>query len=115
MEGPHDHPHRYHHFVHRDTSEASALNPERKPAIATGVVFFITHVTAIAAIVLHQPAGVVGHPKVLLEAAMSSSRSGFPSALRGVFPDRWNRADIAKRRVPLCRGHEREEPLGQVW
>ena len=54
------------------TQQASAMSPERKLAIATGVLFFITHVTSIAAIVLYQP--VLNHPGYVLGNGAANSR-----------------------------------------
>jgi len=51
---------------------ASATSPERKLAIATGVLFFITHVTSVVAIVLYQP--VLSHPGYVLGNGAANSR-----------------------------------------
>lgn len=49
-----------------------AMSSERKLGIATGVLFFITHVTSIAAIVLYQP--VLSHPGYVLGNGAANSR-----------------------------------------
>jgi len=54
------------------TELASEMSPERKLAIATGVLFFVTHVTSIAAIVLYQP--VLNHPGYVLGNGAANSR-----------------------------------------
>ena len=54
------------------TQLASAMSPQRKLAIATGVLFFITHVTSVAAIVLYQP--VLNHPGYVLGNGAANSR-----------------------------------------
>ena len=51
---------------------ASVMSPERKLAIATGILFFITHVTSVAAIVLYQP--VLNHPGYVLGNGAANSR-----------------------------------------
>jgi hypothetical protein len=48
------------------------MSPNRKLAIATGVLFVITHVTSIAAIVLYQP--VLNHPGYVLGNGAANSR-----------------------------------------
>ena len=54
------------------TQQASSTSPERKLAIATGVLFFITHVTSVAAIVLYQP--VLNRPGYVLGNGAANSR-----------------------------------------
>jgi hypothetical protein len=54
------------------TQLASAMSPQRKLAIATGVLFFITHVTSVAAIVLYQP--VLNRPGYVLGNGAANSR-----------------------------------------
>ena len=54
------------------TQRASAMSPERKLAIATGVLFFITHVTSVTAIVLYQP--VLDRPGHVLGNGAANSR-----------------------------------------
>lgn len=54
------------------TQLASAMSPTRKLAIATGVLFFITHVTSVAAIVLYQP--VLNRPGYVLGNGAANSR-----------------------------------------
>ena len=51
---------------------ASAMSPQRKLAIATGVLFFITHVTSVAAIILYQP--VLNRPGYVLGNGAANSR-----------------------------------------
>ena len=54
------------------TQPARAMSPTRKLAITTGVLFFITHVTSVAAIVLYQP--VLNHPGYVLGNGAANSR-----------------------------------------
>jgi len=54
------------------TQLASAMTPNRKLAIATGVLFLITHVTSVAAMVLYQP--VLNRPGYVLGNGAANSR-----------------------------------------
>ena len=54
------------------TQLATGMSPARKLAIATGVLFFITHVTSVAAIVLYQP--VPNRPGYVLGNGAANSR-----------------------------------------
>src|ERR1039458_7085596 len=54
------------------TQLATGMSPARKLAIATGVLFFITHVTSVAAIVLYQP--VLNRPGYVLGNGAADSR-----------------------------------------
>src|ERR1035441_1866432 len=54
------------------TQLARAMSPSRKLAIAAGVLFFITHVPSVAAIVLYQP--VLNRPGYVLGNGAANSR-----------------------------------------
>jgi hypothetical protein len=52
--------------------EAGAMSPERKLAIATGLLFIITDVTSVVAMVLYQP--VLNHPGYVLGNGAANNR-----------------------------------------
>ena len=52
--------------------QAGAMSPERKLAIATGLLFFISDVASIAAVALYQP--VLNHPGYVLGNGAANSR-----------------------------------------
>jgi hypothetical protein len=54
------------------TQTTSAKSPVRKLAIATGVLFLITHVTSITASILYEP--VLNHPGYVLSNGAANSR-----------------------------------------
>jgi hypothetical protein len=54
------------------TQPATVIGPGRRLAVATGVLFLITHVTSIAAVVLYQP--VLNRPGYVLGNGSANSR-----------------------------------------
>lgn len=92
------------------THQARAMRPERKLAIATGVLFFITHVTSIAAIVLYQP--VLNHPSYVLGNGAANNRILFGGLLEVVLAAAV--VGTAVTLYPVVRRHNRALAMGYV-
>ncbi len=92
------------------THQAGAMSPERKLAIAVGVLFFITHITSIAAIVLYQP--VLNRAGYVLGNGAANGRILFGGLLEVILAAAV--VGTAVTLYPVVRRHNRALAMGYV-
>jgi hypothetical protein len=92
------------------TPQVRAMSSERKLAIATGVLFFITHVTSIAAVVLYQP--VTDHAGYVLGNGAANNRILLGGLLEIILAAAV--VGTAVTLYPVVRRHNRALAIGYV-
>lgn len=92
------------------THRGEAMSPERKLAIATGVLFFITHVTSIAAVVLYQP--VLNHAGYVLGDGTANGRILLGGLLEVILAAAVIGTSVTL--YPVVRRHNRALAMGYV-
>ncbi len=92
------------------TSQASAMSSERKLAIAIGVLFLVSDVTSVAAVVLYQP--VLNHPDYVLGNGAANSRIVLGGLLEVILAAVVVGTAVAL--YPVVRRHNRALAMGYV-
>jgi hypothetical protein len=92
------------------SQRANPMSQDRKLAITTGVLFFITHVTSIAAFVLYQP--VLNHAGYVLGNGAANSRVLLGGLLEVILAAAVVGTSVAL--YPVVRRHNRALAMGYV-